>query len=49
MMHEEKGTQKYADTRSYVTNLYIIIASGVGLSPLYRGHFWPILPAPDAR
>jgi hypothetical protein len=25
------------------------IASGVGLSPLYRGHFWPIVPAPDDR
>jgi hypothetical protein len=24
-------------------------ASGVGLSPLYCGHFWPILPAPDDR
>jgi hypothetical protein len=23
------------------------IASGVGLSPLYCGHFWPIVPAPD--
>jgi hypothetical protein len=21
----------------------------VGLSPLYRGHFWPIVPAPDDR
>jgi hypothetical protein len=25
------------------------IASGVGLSPLYYGHFWPIVPAPDDR
>jgi hypothetical protein len=25
----------------------IIIVSGVGLSPLYCGHFWPIVPAPD--
>jgi hypothetical protein len=24
-------------------------ASGVGLSPLYCGHFWPTLPAPDDR
>jgi hypothetical protein len=23
------------------------IASGVGLSALYCGHFWPIVPAPD--
>jgi hypothetical protein len=23
------------------------IASGVGLSPLYCGHSWPIVPAPD--
>jgi hypothetical protein len=26
-----------------------IIANGVGLSPLYCGHFWPIVPAPDDR
>jgi hypothetical protein len=26
-----------------------LIASGLGLSPLYRGHFWPIVPAPDDR
>jgi hypothetical protein len=25
------------------------IASWVGLSPLYCGHFWPIVPAPDDR
>jgi hypothetical protein len=25
------------------------IAIGVGLSPLYCGHFWPIVPAPDDR
>jgi hypothetical protein len=25
------------------------IASGVGLSPLYCGHFWPIVPASDDR
>jgi hypothetical protein len=25
------------------------IASGVGLSPLYCGHYWPIVPAPDDR
>jgi hypothetical protein len=25
------------------------IASGVGLSPLYCGHFWPIVPPPDDR
>jgi hypothetical protein len=24
-------------------------ASGVGLSPLYCSHFWPIVPAPDDR
>jgi hypothetical protein len=28
---------------------FYFIASGVGLSPLYCGHFWPILPAPDHR
>jgi hypothetical protein len=25
------------------------IDSSVGLSPLYCGHFWPIVPAPDDR
>jgi hypothetical protein len=29
--------------------IYFFIASGVGLSPLYCGHFWPIVPAPDDR
>jgi hypothetical protein len=28
---------------------HFFIASGVGLSPLYCGHFWPIVPAPDDR
>jgi hypothetical protein len=28
---------------------YFFIASGVGLSPLYCGYFWPIVPAPDDR
>jgi hypothetical protein len=31
-----------------IFQVYIFfIASGVGLSPLYCGHFWPIVPAPD--
>jgi hypothetical protein len=29
------------------TNIFFFFASGVGLSPLYCGHFWPIVPAPD--
>jgi hypothetical protein len=29
--------------------IIIFIASGVGLSPLYCGHFWPIVQAPDDR
>jgi hypothetical protein len=28
---------------------FFFIASGVGLSPLYCGHFWPIVPDPDNR
>jgi hypothetical protein len=28
---------------------YFFIASGVKLSPLYCGHFWPIVPPPDDR
>jgi hypothetical protein len=27
----------------------LFFLSGVGLSPLYCGHFWPIVPAPDDR
>jgi hypothetical protein len=27
----------------------LFIASGVGLSPSYCGHYWPIVPAPDDR
>jgi hypothetical protein len=30
-------------------SVFFFIASGVGLSPLYCGHFWPIVPAPDDR
>jgi hypothetical protein len=30
-------------------SIFFFIVSGVGLSPLYCGHFWPIVPAPDDR
>jgi hypothetical protein len=33
----------------YMTTVFFFIASGVGLSPLHCGHFWPIVPAPDDR
>jgi hypothetical protein len=33
---------------SYCVSIFFI-ASGVGLSPLYCGHFWPIVPAPEDR
>jgi hypothetical protein len=39
--------------RVYITKTHgymkpdFFIASGVGLSPLYCGQFWPIVPAPD--
>jgi hypothetical protein len=33
---------------NYILNLFFN-ASGMGLSPLYYGHFWPIVPAPDER
>jgi hypothetical protein len=29
--------------------LIFFIASGLGLSPLHCGHFWPIVPAPDDK
>jgi hypothetical protein len=28
---------------------FFLFANGVGLSPLYCGHFWHIVPAPDDR
>jgi hypothetical protein len=34
---------------SNISKLFFFVASGVGLSPLYCGHFWPIVPAPDDR
>jgi hypothetical protein len=34
---------------SHLNYLCFFIASEVGLSPLYCGHFWPIVPAPDDR
>jgi hypothetical protein len=29
--------------------IFFLITSGVGLSPLYCCHFWPVVPAPDDR
>jgi hypothetical protein len=37
------GFSRKAHPRSF------LFASGVGLSPLYCGHFWSIVPAPDER
>jgi hypothetical protein len=31
------------------SGVLLSIPSGVGLGPLYCGHFWPIVPAPDDR
>jgi hypothetical protein len=39
-------TQQFNTARTIV---YFFIASWVGLSPLYCGHFWPIVPASDYR
>jgi hypothetical protein len=33
----------------WVSDCTFFIASGLGLSALYCGHFWPIVPAPDDR
>jgi hypothetical protein len=30
-------------------SVFFFIVSGVGPSPLYCGHFWPIVPTPDDR
>jgi hypothetical protein len=27
-----------------ISNYFFFIASGVGLCPLYCGHFWPVVP-----
>jgi hypothetical protein len=43
---QEKG--KFEKRHDDVNSIFFI-ASGVGLSPLYCGHFWPIVPAPDDR
>jgi hypothetical protein len=36
-------------TRAEACVCVFFIASGLELSPLYCGHFWPIVPAPDDR
>jgi hypothetical protein len=41
-----KRRSKWGKTYVYIVSF---IASGVGLSPLYCGRFWPIVPAPDDR
>jgi hypothetical protein len=33
----------------HISLRFIFIASGVGLSPLYCGYFWPIVPTPGDR
>jgi hypothetical protein len=40
-------TGKYDSDRN--CTVFFLIASGVALSPLHCGHFWPIVPAPDDR
>jgi hypothetical protein len=35
--------------QEYSWGVLLLIASGMGLNPLYCGHFWPIVPAPDDR
>jgi hypothetical protein len=43
-------TQSFDGIQFLNIHIFIFfIASGVGLSPLYCGHFWPIVPAPDDR
>jgi hypothetical protein len=42
------GARKYGG-KPNESIIIFLIASGVGLSPLYCGHFWPIVPAPDDR
>jgi hypothetical protein len=39
------GFQSDSESQSELELLFFN-ASGVGLSPLYCGHFWPIVPAP---
>jgi hypothetical protein len=48
----ELHTPKITVTTAHIKSsqpFFSFIASGVGLIPLYCGHFWPIVPAPDDR
>jgi hypothetical protein len=36
-------------TSAITSPYFFFVASGVGLSSLYCGHFWPIVPTPDDR
>jgi hypothetical protein len=49
-MTDVGGSWSCPKARFYVSDIeawVCFIASGVGLSPLYCGHFWPIVQAPD--
>jgi hypothetical protein len=51
--YERVKTVHALDRSATVTGNFVftffLFASGVGLSPLYCGHFWPIVAAPDDR
>jgi hypothetical protein len=40
---------KSFDSETVIRMVIFFIISGVGLSPLYYGHFWTVVPAPDDR
>jgi hypothetical protein len=50
VLHARGVTYKYIyyNLLQYIDKSFFT-ASGVGLSPLYYGHFWPIVSAPDDR
>jgi hypothetical protein len=45
----EEDCANWRKSSGYWGATIFFIASGVGLSPLYCGHFWPIVPASDDR
>jgi hypothetical protein len=45
----KQALEIFSSEDKVVPVLIFFIASGMGLSPLYCDHFWPIVPAPDDR
>jgi hypothetical protein len=46
---QDNAEISFVSLRYGALHTFFLIASGVGLNPLYCGHFWPIVLAPDDR